>query len=240
MEKFCDFITNPAWWSVIATILAAIVAAVITYVLGRRQNELQQQQVELQRQQTKLQEQQTKAQEYEVYKHLYSVVKEINRESEGLLNRFYQYFASSAYKDIFRMAGNQGVIGWLYTRINELDNRLDSYAIDFELKLAGDTTDLHHYQTLVDDMRLMTQAMERFEKLQIIVFREEEGVNASQGLPRGEKDDLITGICARVAVAKYKDAIRKDLENYLLVRKQVMERNTLDKIKQRIMPIDTK
>ena len=240
MEKFCDFITNPAWWSVIATILAAIVAAVITYVLGRRQNELQQQQVELQRQQTRLQEQQTKAQEYEVYKHLYSVVKEINRESEELLNRFYQYFASSAYKDIFRMAGNQGVIGWLYARINELDNRLDSYAIDFELKLAGDTTDLHHYQTLVDDMRLMTQAMERFEKLQIIVFREEEGVNALMLTYRGEKDALINGICDRVAVEKYKDAIRKDLENYLLVRKQVMEHNTLDKIKQRIMPIDTK
>ena len=240
MEMFCDFITNPAWWSVIATILAAIVAAVITYVLGRRQNELQQQQVELQRQQTKLQEQQTKAQEYEVYKHLYSVVKEINRESEELLNRFYQYFASSAYKDIFRMAGNQGVIGWLYTRINELDNRLDSYAIDFELKLAGDTTDLLHYQTLVDDMRLMTQAMERFEKLQIIVFREEEGVNALTRTYRGENDALINGICDRVAVEKYKDAIRKELENYLLVRKQVMERNTLDKIKQRIMPIDTK
>lgn len=240
MEKFCDFITNPAWWSVIATILAAIVAAVITYVLGRRQNELQQQQVELQRQQTKLQEQQTKAQEYEVYKHLYSVVKEINRESEELLNRFYQYFASSAYKDIFRMAGNQGVIGWLYTRINELDNRLDGCAIDFELKLAGDTTDLHYYQTLVNEMRLKTQAMERFEKLQIIVFREEEGVNASQGILRVEQDALINGICDRVAVEKYKDAIRMNLENYLLVRKQVMELNTLDKIKQRIMPIDTK
>ena len=240
MEKFCDFITNPDWWSVIATILAAIVAAAITYVLGRRQNELQQQQVELQRQQTRLQEQQTRAQEYEVYKHLYSVVKEINRESEELLNRFYQYFASSAYKDIFRMAGNQGVIGWLYTRINELDNRLDSYAIDFELKLAGDTTDLRYYQTLVNEMRLKTQAMERFEKLQIIVFREEEGVNASQGIHRVEQDALINGICDRVAVEKYKDAIRKDLENYLLVRKQVMERNTLDKIKQRIMPIDTK
>lgn len=240
MEKFCDFISNPAWWSVIATILAAIVAAVITYVLGRRQNELQQQQVKLQRQQTRLQEQQTKAQEYEVYKHLYSVVKEINRESEELLNRFYQYFASSAYKDIFRMAGNQGVIGWLYTRINELDHRLDSYAIDFELKLAGDTTDLYYYQTLVNEMRLKTQAMERFEKLQIIVFREEEGVNASQGIHRVGQDALINGICDRVAVEKYKDAIRKDLENYLLVRKQVMERNTLDKIKQRIMPIDTK
>ena len=55
MEKFCDFITNPDWWSVIATFVAAIVAAEITYVLGRRQNELQQQQLKLQEQQNDIQ-----------------------------------------------------------------------------------------------------------------------------------------------------------------------------------------
>ena len=240
MEQFCDFITNPAWWSVIATVLAAIVAAVITWIFGQRQEKLQQQQVELQRQQTKLQAEQNKSQEYEVYKQLYSVIKDINRESDELLNRFYQYFASSAYKEIFLMADNQGVIGWLYTRINELDNRLNSYAIDFELKLAGDTTDLHYYQTLVNEMRLKTQAMERFEKLQIIVFREEEGVNTSLRIHRGEKDAIINGIRDRVVVEKYKAAVKDDLERYLSVRKQVMERNTLDKIKQRITPIDTK
>lgn len=63
MEKFCDFITNPDWWGVIATIIAAFVAAVITYVLGRRQNELQQQQLKLQKRQNELQEQQIKLQE---------------------------------------------------------------------------------------------------------------------------------------------------------------------------------
>lgn len=40
MEMFCDFITNPNWWSVIATIVAAIVAAGITWTLGKRQNNL--------------------------------------------------------------------------------------------------------------------------------------------------------------------------------------------------------
>jgi mannitol-specific phosphotransferase system IIBC component len=63
MEKFCDFITNPEWWSVIATIFAAIAAAVITFVLGRRQNDLQQQQLKLQERQNELQEQQIKLQE---------------------------------------------------------------------------------------------------------------------------------------------------------------------------------
>ena len=66
MENLCKFITNPDWWSVIATIIAAITAAVITYVLGRRQNELQQQQLKLQEQQNELQRQQIKQQEYEL------------------------------------------------------------------------------------------------------------------------------------------------------------------------------
>lgn len=40
--KIClvEFITNPAWWSVIATIVAAVVAASITWTLGKRQNNL--------------------------------------------------------------------------------------------------------------------------------------------------------------------------------------------------------
>ena len=232
LEKLIEAVDNlnsPDWWIIILTIanIGAFVFVAIT-------------QIKLQRQQTKLQAEQNKSQEYEVYKQLYSVIKDINKESDKLINRFYLYFTSSVYREIYKRECDNGFIGWLYNRINELDDRFDNCAIDFEIKLAGDTTDLRHYQTLVNEMMLKTQAMERFEKLQIIVFREEEGVNALMLTYRGEKDALINGICDRVAVEKYKDAIRKDLENYLLVRKQVMERNTLDKIKQRIMPIDTK
>ena len=74
MDKFCDFITNPDWWSVVATIIAAIVAACITSKFSKRQTELQEQQLkiqehqnELQEQQIKLQEQQNKQQEYNLY-----------------------------------------------------------------------------------------------------------------------------------------------------------------------------
>ena len=66
MEKFCDFITDPDWWSIAVTFFAAIVAAVITYVLGRRQNELQQQQLKLQKQQNEIQKYQTKLQEQQI------------------------------------------------------------------------------------------------------------------------------------------------------------------------------
>ena len=78
LKKFIEFITNPAWWSVIATILAATVAAWITYKLGRRQNELQQQQLKLQEQQNELQKQQIQQQEYELYRRMYTQVFEMD------------------------------------------------------------------------------------------------------------------------------------------------------------------
>ena len=63
MEKLCNFITNPDWWSVVVTFFAAIVATVITYKLGKRQSKLQEEQLKLQEQQNSIQEYQNKLQE---------------------------------------------------------------------------------------------------------------------------------------------------------------------------------
>ena len=51
LEKLIEAIDSPDWWSVIVTFIAAVVAATITYVLGKRQNQLQEQQIKLQEQQ---------------------------------------------------------------------------------------------------------------------------------------------------------------------------------------------
>ena len=108
LNKFIDFITNPAWWSVIATFVAAYVAARITSKFSKRQTELQEQQLkiqqrqnELQEQQIKLQEQQNKQQEYEVYRALYVIIKKINQQADGLPTRIYEYFTIPTYNDIF-------------------------------------------------------------------------------------------------------------------------------------------
>ena len=71
MEKLTDFLTNPEWWSVGATLIAAIVAAVITYIFGKRQEKLQQLQTELLKRQTE-------AQDFEVYRKLYPLVYSAN------------------------------------------------------------------------------------------------------------------------------------------------------------------
>ena len=78
MRILCIDLTNPEWWSVIATFFAAIVAARITSKFSKRQNELQEQQ-------NKLQERQIRAQEYEVYKRLYMLLGNANREIDNFI-----------------------------------------------------------------------------------------------------------------------------------------------------------
>ena len=85
MRCLCIDLTNPEWWSVIATIIAAIVAAWITNKLGKRQNELQRQQLKIQERQNELQEQQIRAQEYEVRKRLYLLLTNANREIDNFI-----------------------------------------------------------------------------------------------------------------------------------------------------------
>lgn len=87
MDNFCDFITSPDWWGVIATIIAAVVAAIITYVLGRRQNRLQEQQLKIQERQNDLQEQQLKLQKIqtELQKHQNSI------QAHEMLKTIYEF-----------------------------------------------------------------------------------------------------------------------------------------------------
>ena len=96
-----------------ATVIVAVFTAIITYILGRRQNKLQEQQVKLQEQQTRSQEMQTRLLEYEAYKQLYSIIKDINQQSELILNRIYEHFSNSAYREM-----KINLIKVLYQNIN--------------------------------------------------------------------------------------------------------------------------
>ena len=92
MNGFYKFITNPDWWSVIATIIAAVIAACITYKLGKRQNELHNQQLNIQKRQNELQEQQLelekkqiKQNNYEIYHRVYECISNIELYAETLI-----------------------------------------------------------------------------------------------------------------------------------------------------------
>ena len=147
MDCFYKFITNPDWWSVIATFLAAIVAAWITYKFGKRQNELQEQQIKLQKQQTKLQEQQILQQEYEIYSKLYKLVKRADVEIEHFLGVIVESLGVIRSK-----RADNGFLKLKLDYIERICNDLEQNAIDFEIKFTKDFFDLDGYRDILGFM----------------------------------------------------------------------------------------
>ena len=140
MDSFYKFITSPDWWSVIATFLAAFVAAWITYKFAKRQNELQEQQI-------KLQEQQILQQEYEIYSKLYKLVKRANAEIDYFFDEIIGTLGVVAC-----MKAEDGFLKLKLDYIEQLCKDLEQNAIDFEIKFTKDFFDLDGYRDILGFM----------------------------------------------------------------------------------------
>ena len=166
LKELVEAVSTPDWWSVIATIIAAITAAVITYVLGRRQNELQQQQLKLQEQQneiqkhqTKLQEQQVRAQEYEVRKRLYLLLTNANREIDNFIEELDWLLWQPWHNS------NEGGLNRKKAHIDKLFNDLSDSYVDYELKLSKDTFNKDGYLNILNLMsRVLQHTIDSLEK----------------------------------------------------------------------------
>ena len=236
LNKLVEFITNPAWWSVIATIMAAIVAAGITSKFSKRQNELQEQQLkiqerqnELQEQQIKLQERQNKQQEYEVYRALYVIIKDINRQAENLPTRIYEYFAIPTYNNIFP----NGFWKFMYKEVNALSSELSDRLADFELKFGDNEVDADDYYQLVCDMRMLLQFAERMEAYKYMACIEQQGSHPAGEAVRGNYAPLLDALAERTVYEPYKDAVRDEFAGFINYRQHVLNKKILDKIKER-------
>ena len=155
----CIDLTDPAWWSVIATIIAAFVAACITYALGRRQNELQEQQLKIQERQNELQEKQIELQEqqnyiqgFEMHKMMYRFVMETNAYAHIFIPQICRYLQDyNPYED--RMP------------LIKLKAEVDELAKDFEDKFADINIQLSFlealdYEDLICDMKRVVEKLE--------------------------------------------------------------------------------
>lgn len=140
MDGFVKFITNPAWWSVVATIIAAIVAAWITYKLAKRQNELQQQQL-------RLQEQQTKQQDYQLYKTMFQVISDADIEISNFLFVLYVHIFNAPKKEEVEILLQQTI-----DRIKKVDEAILQSATDLHLKFPKEKTLIQDYRYLIGGM----------------------------------------------------------------------------------------
>ena len=123
MTGFIEFITNPAWWSVILSAISTIAVIVIAAV------------------QIRLQKQQTKAQEYKLYSELYDVVNSI----DWLINNFLHslYAKLCKYKDVEDIKDElDDMRGRFYKTERDLMRRM----IDFQLKTPNGRENVRKYQ----------------------------------------------------------------------------------------------
>ena len=140
MDGFCKFITSPDWWNVIVTFLAAIVAGVITYIFGKRQEKLQKQQISLS--------------EYDINKELYSVIQDIDELSDTVIMRIYLHFSGIFKRDF---------LGELQNEIEGVKKRLSNSLLDLELRLDSGIKGCNSYEVLIRNMSKLVSYMQAIE-----------------------------------------------------------------------------
>lgn len=218
LDGHVEAINSPDWWMIVLTIINIVAFGFVART-----------QIFLQKQQTKLQERQAKQQEYEVYRSLYVLVEKINFQANVLLNRLYEYFSYPIH-DLLPDRYLRHLLG----EINTLDKELQDKLADFELKFEHNMQDAEWYRSMIADMRLLVQLIERLEDRKQMEYIEDTkcphpGIKASQG----DASSIIEALVAKVTHEPYKDFMRQRLETYWLGKEDLLQLKTLEKIRAR-------
>lgn len=153
MEKLTDFLTNPEWWSVIATFTTAVVAAYVTHKIGKRQNELIKQQI--------------RQQEYDIYSQLYKLVKKADVEIDYYLSEI----TGSLGVDPWKKA-KEGFLKNKLEYINQLRSELQQNALNFEIKFTKDFFDVDCYGDVLDIMIHNLKLLDKMVNEDKMIFEE--------------------------------------------------------------------
>ena len=215
MDCFYKFITNPDWWSVIATFLAAIVATVITYKLGKRQEKLQQQQLELQKRKTE-------AQEFELYKRFALIIKEIHFEA-----KFVVFDVSYYLMNKIQLHPESNIWRQKVKKCIELNKHLEDCETDIELKFSKGFVDINAYKWV---LMSMSQFSSMFESL--LLENKVVITNLTSIIIEKPYIDSVNQI-SQCVDNTYRDEFAYRLLNFLNAKDSINEDETMLKIKNR-------
>ena len=241
MEKFCDFITDPVWWSVIATFVAAAVAAWITYKLGKRQNELQQQQLKLQEQQndiqkyqTKLQEQQIRQQEYDLYRRMYTRVFELDFFNKTMLHRIVAILTSNEDKNL-----RLKLIEDIWQEYEKQSEEFNECTLDMDLKQCGEGIDAKYYYDALQASRKVILMFKYFVEEGLLIFNPLLAYTPQVEDPNTKPKEFVD-----IILSLFRGSNPQLLENELLAYASIVEKTNqaqlLKVIKDRIAPTEIK
>ena len=248
MEKFCDFITKPEWWSVIATIIAAFVAAVITYVLGKRQNELQQQQLKIQERQNELQEQQVKLQEqqnelqkqqiqqqeYELYRRMYTQVFEMDFFNKTILLRIVAILVSNEDNKL-----RLKLIEDIWSEYEKRSEEFTQCTLDMELKKCGEGIDAKYYFDALQASRKVILLFKYFVENELLIFEPSLAYNP-QIDNHNTPPEVFIDIILKLFKGRNPIFLRNELLAYASIVEKTRQAQLLETIKDRITPTNTK
>ena len=233
MEKFCDFITNPAWWSVIATFTAAIVAACITSKFSKRQNELQEQQLKIQERQNELQEQQIKQQEYEVYRRIYTQIFDLDLFNKALLLRIVAILTNNEDKNL-----RLKLIEDIWNEFEKHSDEFSEWTLDLDLKKCGEGKDAKYYYDASQASRKIIQMFKHFVANELLSFNTDL-VNAVQ-LELTTPPEKFIDVILKLYKGRNPQLLRNELLAYASIVEKTNQSQLLKNIKDRITPIDIK
>ena len=233
MERFCDFITNPAWWSVIATFVAAIVAACITSKFSKRQNELQEQQLKIQERQNELQEQQIKQQEYDVYRRIYTQIFDLDLFNKALLLRIVVILTNSEDKNL-----RLKLIDDIWDECEKHSDEFSEWTLDLDLKKCGEGKDAKYYYDASQASRKIIQMFKYFVANELLSFNPDL-VNAVQ-LELTTSPEKFIDVILKLYKGRNPQLLRNELLAYASIVEKTNQSQLLKNIKDRITPIDVK
>ena len=234
LKDLVEAVSTPDWWSVIATIIAAITAAVITYVLGRRQNELQQQQLKLQEQQNELQKQQIQQQEYELYRRMYTQVFEMDFFNKTILLRIVAILVSNEDNKL-----RLKLIEDIWSEYEKRSEEFTQCTLDMELKKCGEGIDAKYYFDALQASRKVIQLFKYFIENNLLSFEPSLAYN-----PQIEDHNTPSEVFIDMILSIFRGSNPQLLRNQLLAYANIVEKShqaqLLETIKDRITPTDTK
>lgn len=240
-SQLVEAVNSPDWWSVIATILAAAVAAWITYKLGKRQNELQQQQLKLQEQQndiqkyqTKLQEEQIQQQEYELYRRMYTRVFELDFFNKTILLRLVAILTSNEEKEL-----RLRLVDDIWNEYEQHSKEFGECTIDMELKQCGEGLDAKCYYDALQASRRILLMFKYFINDELLIFNPSLAYNP-QIEDHNTPPEVFIDMILRIYKGRNPHILKNELLAYASIVDKTKQTQLLKVIKDRITPTEIK
>lgn len=228
MRILCIDLTDPAWWSVIATIIAAIVAAWITYKLGKRQERIQQEQL-------KLQEQQAKQQEYELYRRIYAYIWELDVFNKTMLQRLVALLVSNEDKSL-----RLKLIDDIWKEYEKKSDEFTECTIDIELKQCGEGLDVKYYYDALQASRKVILMFKYFVDNELLGFKSSLADITQIENHNTPPEEFIDIIIFNLFKGRNPQLLRNELIAFASIVKKTDQAHILEIIKDRITPTNTK